>query len=121
MTTIVVTATPVQWVAAQQTGYYTRSTVDTDLTEVGFIHVTSPDQTAALLNRRFADRNDLLLLLVDAEKVHPAVKFEPALSGTPGLFPHIYGPLNVDAVYAAVTPAKDATGNYVLPLLNLRR
>lgn len=34
--------------------------------------------------------------LLDAEKVKSLVKFEAARSSREGLFPHIYGPLNID-------------------------
>ena len=90
MKTIVITSTNKLWKEAQATGKYTRSTIDSSLSEVGFIHATSPDQTVALLNRRFAEREDVLLLLVDLAKVQPQVKFEASLGGTEGLFPHVY-------------------------------
>lgn len=112
MRTIIITTTPSLWAAAQKTGNYTQSTLDKNITEVGFIHATNPDQTAAMLNRRFKQRNDLLLLLVNVDKIRSEVKFEPTLSGTPGLFPHIYGPLNVDAVYKIVQPTKNKAGDY---------
>lgn len=115
MQTIVITSTTELWEAAQKTGKYTQSTIDSKLNDVGFIHATSPDQTIAMLNRHFADRNDVLLLLVDVDKVQPEVKFEAPLSGRAGLFPHIYGPLNLDAVYGTIKPSQDASGNFVEP------
>ncbi|MCA9324823.1 DUF952 domain-containing protein [Candidatus Saccharibacteria bacterium] len=113
MRTIIVTTTTDTWATAQKIGEYTQSTVDLRLEEVGFIHCTKPDQTVAMLNRRLKNRDDLLLLLVDVDKVVPEVKFEATQSGTPGLFPHIYGPLNVDAVYGTILPTKDSSGNFV--------
>lgn len=68
-----------------------------------------------MLNRNFTNRDDVLLLLVDLDKVQPEVKFEAPLSGRAGLFPHIYGPLNLDAVYGTVRPSKDASGNFIEP------
>lgn len=115
MKTIVITSTQELWEKAQKEGKYVYSTIDMTLGEVGFIHATSPDQTTALLNRRFGDRNDILLLLIDLDKVQSEVKFEPTLSGTPGLFPHIYGLLNLDAIYDSVSPHKDSSGNFIAP------
>jgi len=115
MKTIVITSTSELWKKAQKEGKYAYSTIDMTLDEVGFIHATSPDQTIALLNRRFGDRDDILLLLVDLNKVQSEVKFEPTLSGTPGLFPHLYGPLNLDAIYGNVTPSKDSVGSFITP------
>jgi len=104
MRLIVVTSTKSLWAEAQKAGKYTQSTIDSKLDDVGFIHATSPDQTAAMLNRHFANRDDILLLLVDVDNVKPEVKFEAPLSGRAGLFPHIYGPLNLDAVYRTIEP-----------------
>lgn len=77
------------------------------LDDVGFIHATSPNQTIDMLNRHFTDREDLLLLLVDVTKVSSEIKFEAPLSGRKGLFPHIYGPLNIDAVYKNLKADKE--------------
>lgn len=112
MKTIVVTSTPELWEEAQKTGEYRQSTIDSSLDEVGFIHATSPVQTIAMLNRHFTDRNDILLLIVDLEKVKPEVKFEASLSGSGGTYPHIYGALNTDAVTSTYTPSKDLSGQF---------
>ena len=64
---------------------------------------------------RFSGEKDVMLLFVDVDKVKPPVKFEPTASGRPGLFPHIYGPLNVDTVYKTVNVQKDNSGNFIAP------
>ncbi len=112
MKTIIITSTPELWEEAQKAGEYTQSTIDRTLDEVGFIHATSPDQTIAMLNRHFTDRNDILLLVVDLDKVKPKVKFEAPLSGSGGTYPHIYGALNTDAVIDTHTPTKDSSGKF---------
>jgi uncharacterized protein (DUF952 family) len=116
MQTIVITSTDGLWEEARKAGKYTQSTIDSKLEDAGFIHATSPDQTTAMLNRHFTNLDDVLLLLIDLEKVEPEVKFEAALSGRPGLFPHIYGPLNTDAVYGIIKPIKDASGRFIEPV-----
>lgn len=114
MRTIVVTSTKELWSAAQREGLYSQSTVDSSLKEVGYIHATSPDQTISMLNRIYRDRDDIILLLIDLDKVRSEVKFEASSSGkTPGLFPHIYGHLNVDAVYDILLPEKDNSDSFV--------
>jgi len=110
MKTIIITSTPELWEEAQKAGEYTQSTIDRTLDEVGFIHATSPDQTIAMLNRHFTDRNDILLLVVDLDKVKPKVKFEAPLSGSGGTYPHIYGALNTDAVIDTYVPTKNSSG-----------
>ena len=77
-----------------------------------YIHANTPEQIIPMLNRHYTDHDDILLLLVDLDKVVSEVKFEASSGPTPGLFPHIYGPLNLDAVYDTLVPSKDDSGNY---------
>ena len=79
-----------------------------------------PDQTMTVIPR-FSDTKDVILLFIDADRVKSSLKFEPARSGRAGLFPHIYGPLNTDAVYATAVVEKNNNGDFVAPgeLLNL--
>ena len=109
---IVVTATIQAWQEAQTTGEYKQSTITSTLEDIGFIHATFPDQTTDMIKRHFTDRDDVVLLLIDAEKVKSPIKYESALSGRVGIFPHIYGPLNIDAVLTTAKPEKDSTGNF---------
>lgn len=112
MKTIVITSTSGLWDEAQKMGEYRQSTINSTLDEVGFIHATSPDQTITVLNRHFTDRNDILCLVVDLNKVKSEVKFEGPLSGKGGLYPHIYGALNTDAIIDTRVPIKDDSGRF---------
>ena len=121
MQTIVITSTLELWKEAGKSGQYTHSTIDTKLAEAGFIHATSPYQTIAMLNRYYPEREDIILLLADVAKIIPGVKFEASSSGrTPGQFPHIYGPLNINAVYKIITPLRDTAGDFV-PITELSK
>ena len=115
MKTIVIIAEAEEWERARRVGKYTRSTIDSTLEEVGFIHCSSPHQTMDILKRHFADRENLVLLFIDADSVTAPVKFEGAPSGRAGLFPHIYGPLNTDAVFAVASLEKNDQGEFVAP------
>jgi uncharacterized protein (DUF952 family) len=114
MKTIICITTRAIWDAALKSGEYTHSTITSSLDEIGFIHATTPDQTMGVIPR-FTDQKDIILLFIDAEKVKSPVKFEAARSGREGLFPHIYGPLKVEAVYSVVEVNKDARGNFIAP------
>ena len=114
MKTIVIIAERKKWEATQVANEYVQSTIDSTLKEVGFIHCSTPDQTLEIANRRFADRDNLVLLFIDTDKVKAPVKFEGALSGRAGTFPHIYGPLNVDAVYDVKPLKKGKDGMFKL-------
>ena len=75
------------------------------LAEVGFVHLSSPEQVHLPANRLFAGRTDLVLLRVDASALTDAVRWEPGVPTDPEsmLFPHLYGPLPTAAV-TSVTP-----------------
>ncbi|MDP2964761.1 MAG: DUF952 domain-containing protein [Pelolinea sp.] len=65
----------------------------------GFIHCCLPEQIDFVLNKWFPGREDMLLLDIDTEKLDAQLVFEN-LEGGEEKFPHIYGPLNMDAVIA---------------------
>ncbi len=87
------------WEASTAAGEHTGSTRDTDLAQAGFIHLCTDVQVGGVLERFYAGVDDLLVLHVDESRLTAPVVFEPA-PGTTELFPHLYGPLNLDAVVA---------------------
>jgi uncharacterized protein (DUF952 family) len=113
MRTIVVASTNQLWFDGQKNGKYTQSMVRASQDDGEYIHANTPEQIIPMLNRHYTDYEDILLLLVDLDKVSSEVKFEASSGPTPGLFPHIYGPLNIDAVYETLVPSKDASGNFM--------
>jgi uncharacterized protein (DUF952 family) len=69
-----------------------------DYQQEGFIHATKGDQLLEkVANRVYQDYNgELLLLVIDEAKVTSPIKYEQAKDGL--FYPHIYGPLNTDAI-----------------------
>lgn len=67
---------------------------------MGFIHLSTQAQVHLPANRIFAGRTDLVLLYLDPERLGSPLRWEPGVPGDPEamLFPHLYGPLPVDAV-----------------------
>ncbi len=61
------------------------------LASEGFIHCSTAAQLPAVANRLFQGRQGLLAVVIDEARV-----------AGDALFPHIYGPLNRDAVTALV-------------------
>ena len=88
-----------QWEAAQQAGSYRWSTRGKSLDDgVTFIHCSHADQVATVTNSFYADVTEpLRLLVIDVERLVSALCDED-LDGIGMSFPHIYGPLNLDAV-----------------------
>ena len=81
------------------------------LAQEGFLHCSRDEaQLLAVANRLFAGRTDLLVLDVDTSRLHAAVKHEASRSGE--IYPHIYGPLNTDAVVRVRLLTGETDGNF---------
>jgi uncharacterized protein (DUF952 family) len=85
------------WEEAIQNGSYTAPS----LLEEGFIHCAQESQIEGVLQRYFSGKHNLVKLTIDTDKLNVKFIFEwsPSTSDT---FPHIYGPINLDAVKEVV-------------------
>jgi len=83
------------WRKALEYGAYSADSLEKD----GFIHCCTKDQTEGVLKMWFRGEADLLLLEIDPTLLSTEIKYEDS-HGSGELFPHIYGPLNLDAVVA---------------------
>ena len=108
MTIIYHIAEAADWEQAQRAGQYTTSTRGVSLAEQGFIHTSQPAQVALVANAFYRGVPDLILLTIDTERVGSPIRYEP-VPGQDLPYPHIYGPLNPDAVLATrpFTPGPD--------------
>jgi uncharacterized protein (DUF952 family) len=77
----------------------------------GFIHCSFADQVARSANRFYAGATDLLILTIDSTRLASPIREELAANGEQ--FPHIYGPINRDAVSAVVPMTRGADGQWV--------
>jgi uncharacterized protein (DUF952 family) len=75
------------------------------LAEVGFVHLSTPQQVHLPANRLYAGRDDLVLLYLNPDLLRSPVVWEPGVPTDPAamVFPHLYGPLPVSAV-TRITP-----------------
>lgn len=104
-----------EWQNAIRTGTYEPASVKTE----GFVHCSTRRQTAATANRFFRGRRDLVLLCIEPERLTARLRFErPAdISDARAqeLFPHVYGPINLDAVVQEIDLPCDGNGTFRLP------
>jgi glutathione S-transferase len=109
-------ATAANWEQALRAGAYTQSTLERTLAQEGFIHASSASQVARTANKFYRGVPDLLLLSVDTGKLTAPLRYDD-VPGSPEPFPHLYGPLNLDAVVAAepFAPGTDGTFAFTLP------
>ena len=86
-----------EWKEAKQKGFYETPS----LKEEGFIHCSQPEQVPGVLERYFSGKTDLVKLVIDTDKLTSQYIYDwsPSIADT---FPHVYGPINVDAVIEVV-------------------
>lgn len=102
--------TPTAWDEARHAGDYRTESLGGE----GFIHLSTPDQVLVPANTFYGGRRDLILLLIDADRLTEPVVFEDSYrSGTE--FPHLYGPLNLDAVAQVIDFPLSEDGRFRLP------
>ncbi|MFI0417412.1 DUF952 domain-containing protein [Spongiactinospora sp. 9N601] len=103
-----------EWERALGTGEYTVSTLGLSPAEVGFVHASTARQVAGVADAFYGGADDLVLLVIDEDQVGPQVRYE-SVPDRPDRFPHIYGPLNTDAVVRALPYAKGPDGRFPPP------
>ena len=81
------------WQKALQQDFYEADSLAAE----GFIHCSKQEQVKGVLERYYAGQSGLLLLHIDEIKLTAILKYELAPSVNEE-FPHIFGPLNLDAV-----------------------
>ncbi|MEM7725617.1 MAG: DUF952 domain-containing protein [Cyanobacteria bacterium P01_A01_bin.45] len=96
------------WENAKESQTYRGDTLDTE----GFIHSSTSKQIIGTANRFYRNQHDLVLLCIDSSKVRPDICYEEADNQ---LFPHIYGALNIDAVFQVIDFEPDEEGLFELP------
>lgn len=82
-----------QWAEAQQRGFYEAPSLHTE----GFIHFSRREQVKGVLQRYYRDITGLVVLEVEESELKAPMIYETSASINEE-FPHLYGPLNLDAV-----------------------
>jgi uncharacterized protein (DUF952 family) len=103
------------WEAAKAVGSYEFST----LLSQGFIHLSRPEQVHLPANALYSETSGLLLLWIDPSRLASEIRDEPPAPGAPITFPHLYGPLNLDAVVAETPLPPWKRGEFELPPIRL--
>jgi uncharacterized protein (DUF952 family) len=99
------------WSAAQARGQYSADS----LAGEGFIHCSKVDQVLRVANTFFAGQAGLVLLVIDPRRLSSELRWDPGTDLATELFPHIYGPINLDAVQQVLDFEPDSDGKFHLP------
>ena len=106
------------WSEARERGDYRAESLETE----GFIHCSTESQVLPVVHKYYAGQDNLLLLVIEPTLLASDLKWEQPSGGAapPGvpegdLFPHIYGPINLDAVVQVFDLQSNPDGKYEVP------
>jgi uncharacterized protein (DUF952 family) len=106
------------WNTARQRGNYRADSLETE----GFIHCSTDKQVVPVAEKYYQGQDSLILLVIEPERLTSDLKWEPPAEGTPppgvpegSLFPHIYGPINLEAVVRVFDLQSHPDGKYGFP------
>jgi uncharacterized protein (DUF952 family) len=102
-----------EWDAARARGLYRPDSLASD----GFIHAGYAGQVRDVADNLFRGEGGLVLLYIETQRVQAEVR-EDRVEFPPGrtsLHPHVYGPLNTDAVFKGVDFLPNEDGTFTVP------
>ena len=106
------------WEAAQAGGEFRSPEFDT----IGFIHCSTPEQVVLVANAFFRGQSGLVLLVIDPIRLKSPVRWEPphATGRVPAfmygsVYPHVYGPINLDSVARIEQLVPSDSGMFKMP------
>jgi uncharacterized protein (DUF952 family) len=107
------------WDEAQKRGDYRAESLKTE----GFIHCSTLSQVLPVANNFYKGQSGLILLEIEPTLLSSTLKWEPPSGGAPppgvpvgDKFPHVYGPINLDAVVKSVAFESKPDGSLTLPV-----
>jgi len=89
------------WQEAKNNSFYEGDTLSID----GFIHCCLFEQIEDVLLNWFKGKQDVVILEIDPDILLSPIKYEN-LEGGLEMFPHVYGPINLDAVISEKPASK---------------
>ncbi len=81
------------WKSAQEKNEYEHASLEKE----NFIHACSREQLAGVLDRYYKNEKNLILLHIDETRLTSPLQYDHSPSVNDS-FPHIYGPINIDAI-----------------------
>ncbi len=106
------------WDEAQERGDYRTESLATE----GFIHCSTVSQVLHVAENFYQGQHGLVLLAIEPTLLSSDLKWEAPSGGSPppGVpkgdpFPHIYGPINLDAVIKVLDLEKNEDNEFILP------
>jgi uncharacterized protein (DUF952 family) len=99
-----------KWLKSRSKGQYSEESLQSE----GFIHCSTAEQVVATANRHYKGQDGLVLLNIDTSDIVSVIAYEKG--GDSGEdYPHIFGPINHDAVKDVIDFPASSDGTFVLP------
>lgn len=98
-----------EWESARAAGVYR----PVSLAAEGFIHLSHPFQVLFAADTFYRGKNGLVLLVIDAARLSAPLRHDNVPGH--GTFPHLYCPLNPDAVVDVLPFPPKPDGTFALP------
>jgi uncharacterized protein (DUF952 family) len=106
------------WREAQERGEYRADSLESE----GFIHCSTNTQVLPVAEKYYRGQQEMVLLGVNPALLTSELRWEPPSGGAPPpgvpegeLFPHIYGPINLDAIVKVHDLESNPDGSYIFP------
>lgn len=93
------------WRESMEAGSYQPASLEVE----GFIHLSRSDQILKVANAFYRGLQDAILLWIDPVRLQAELRWE---SADGDVFPHLYGPMNLDAVISTSDLIPDEDGIY---------
>lgn len=105
------------WIGATRAGRYAADSLESE----GFIHCSTAAQVVPVAERFYRGQTGLVLLVIETGKLTAPVKWEQS-APPPGVdagaaFPHLYGPIGLDAIAACLDFEPNESGEFAMPPL----
>ena len=95
------------WKSQKKDSRYHPDSLDSE----GFIHCASGNNIEDVTNRLYEGETNVLLIIINTTLVEPEIRYESS-DDSDTKYPHIYGPLNMDAVVDKIELAAEDDGSY---------
>lgn len=96
-----------EWNEHKSNGNYEPESLESE----GFIHCSGGHQINDTANHLFGDHDQILLLIIDVSSLGEEIKYEEAKDNSEK-YPHIYGPLNTNAVIDKIVVTAEQDGSF---------
>ena len=100
------------WLDAQDAGEYRADSLESE----GFIHCSTDQQILKVANAFYRKVSVPLALWIDTDKLQHPLKWESPVGADEfegEAFPHLYGPLNLDAVIIVTALKRNKAGAFI--------